>query len=45
MTKKVFVSYHSDTEGTRYKNLLVAWANNDKGHFDIKFDDKKCNKR
>ncbi|PIC81076.1 hypothetical protein CSV75_04665 [Sporosarcina sp. P18a] len=39
MAKKVFISYHSDTEGTRHKNLLVAWSKNDNGHFDIKFDD------
>lgn len=39
MTNKLFVSYHSDFEGTRYKNLLVAWSKNDNGHFDMKFDD------
>ncbi|HDR7502773.1 hypothetical protein COF85_21930 [Bacillus toyonensis] len=39
MAKKVFVSYHSAVEDTRYKNLLVAWSANDNGHFDIKFDD------
>lgn len=39
MAKKVFISYHSDTEGTNHKNLLVAWSKNDNGHFDIKFDD------
>lgn len=39
MAKKVFVSYHSAAEDTKYKNLLVAWSKNDNGHFDIKFDD------
>ncbi|WP_313431734.1 TIR domain-containing protein [Siminovitchia terrae] len=39
MAKKIFISYHSDTEGTNHKNLLVAWSKNDNGHFDIKFDD------
>ncbi|MBN6887779.1 antiphage defense system Thoeris ThsB-like protein [Cytobacillus horneckiae] len=39
MAKKVFVSYHSATEDTNHKNLLVAWSKNDNGHFDIKFDD------
>lgn len=39
MGKKVFVSYHSAKEDTRYKNLLVAWSSNDNGTFDIKFDD------
>lgn len=39
MAKKVFVSYHSAVEDTRYKNLLVAWSANDNGHFEIKFDD------
>lgn len=39
MGKKVFVSYHSDSEGTLHKNLLVAWSKNDNGHFDIKFND------
>ena len=39
MAKKIFISYHSDTEGTTHKNLLVAWSKNDNGHFDIKFDD------
>ncbi len=40
MAKKVFVSYRADSEGERYKNLLVAWSKNDNGHFDIKFDDQ-----
>lgn len=39
MSDKLFVSYRADTEGTKYKNLLVAWSKNDNGHFDIKFDD------
>ncbi|MQR96705.1 TIR domain-containing protein [Fictibacillus phosphorivorans] len=39
MAKKVFVSYHSATEDTNHKNLLVAWSKNDSSHFDIKFDD------
>lgn len=39
MAKKLFVSYKADSEGTKYKNLLVAWSKNDNGHFDIKFDD------
>lgn len=39
MAKKVFVSYHSAVEDTKHKNLLVAWAKNDNGFFDIKFDD------
>lgn len=26
-------------EDTKHKNLLVAWAKNDNGFFDIKFDD------
>ncbi|MEK4628074.1 TIR domain-containing protein [Solibacillus sp. FSL R7-0682] len=39
MAKKLFVSYRADNEGTKYKNLLVAWSKNDSGHFDIKFDD------
>lgn len=36
---KLFVSYRADTEGTTYKNLLVAWSKNDSYHFDIKFED------
>lgn len=39
VAKKLFVSYRADAEGTKYKNLLVAWSANDNGHFDIKFDD------
>lgn len=39
MSKKIFVSYRADDEGTMYKNLLVAWSKNDNGHFDIKFED------
>ncbi|MFS7411439.1 TIR domain-containing protein [Carnobacterium maltaromaticum] len=39
MAKKIFVSYHSATEDTNHKNLLVAWSKNDSNHFDIKFDD------
>lgn len=39
MSKRVFVSYRADSEGNMYKNLLVAWSENDNGHFDIKFDD------
>lgn len=39
MAKKIFVSYKADTEGNRYKNLLVAWSENDNGYFNIKFDD------
>ncbi|MCM3396442.1 TIR domain-containing protein [Oceanobacillus profundus] len=39
MAKKLFVSYRADEEGSKYKNLLVAWSKNDNGHFDIKFDD------
>lgn len=39
MADKLFVSYRADAEGELYKNLLVAWSNNDNGHFDIKFDD------
>ncbi|GKV54282.1 hypothetical protein NCCP2222_02290 [Sporosarcina sp. NCCP-2222] len=39
MAKKIFISYHSDIEGTNHKNLLAAWSKNDNGHFDIKFDD------
>lgn len=38
---KVFISYRADDEGTRYKNLLVAWANNDhKNFFNFKFIDQ-----
>lgn len=40
MANKMFISYHSDAEGTMYKNLLVAWAKNDSNHFDITFDDQ-----
>lgn len=39
MAKKMFISYHSDTEGTNHKQLLVAWSKNDNGYFDINFDD------
>lgn len=39
LAKKLFVSYRADEEGTKYKNLLVAWSKNDNGYFDIKFDD------
>lgn len=39
MAKKIFISYRADLEGTKYKNLLVAWSKNDNGHFDIKFED------
>ncbi|HHY74089.1 MAG TPA: TIR domain-containing protein [Bacillus bacterium] len=39
MAKKIFVSYHSAAEDTRYKNLLVAWSEHDNGFFDIKFND------
>lgn len=39
MSNKLFVSYRADEEGTRYKNLLVAWSENDNGYFDIKFED------
>jgi hypothetical protein len=40
MANKMFISYHSDLEGTKYKNLLVAWSKNDSNHFDITFDDQ-----
>lgn len=39
MAKKIFVSYRADSEGTLYKNLLVAWSKNNGNHFDIKFYD------
>src|SRR5690625_4325203 len=39
MSKKLFVSYRADDEGTKYKNTLVMWSKNDNGHFDIKFED------
>lgn len=39
MSKKVFVSYRADNEGTLYKNLLIAWTRNDNGHFDLKYND------
>lgn len=39
MSNTIFVSYRADNEGKLYKNLLVAWSNNDNGHFDIKFRD------
>lgn len=39
MGKKIFVSYRADSEGNKYKNLLVAWSKNDNGYFDIKFED------
>ena len=39
MSKKLFISFHADAEGTLYKNLLVAWSENDRKHFDISFDD------
>lgn len=39
MSEKLFVSYRADAEGSRYKNLLVAWSKNDNSYFDIKFDD------
>lgn len=29
MADKVFVSYRADDEGTKHKNLLVAWSAND----------------
>lgn len=37
MAKKIFISYKSDVEDTRYKNLLVAWAANK--DFDFNFND------
>ena len=39
MSNKIFISYHVDDEGKRYKNLLVAWSENDRKHFNISFDD------
>lgn len=39
MGRKIFISYRADDEGTRYKNLLVAWSRNDNGYFDIKYED------
>lgn len=37
MAKKIFISYKSDVEDTRFKNLLVAWAANK--DFDFNFND------
>ena len=39
MAKKIFISYRADSEGSLYKNLLVAWSKNDNGYFDIKYED------
>lgn len=40
MLGNLFVSYRADDEGSRYKNLLVAWSNNKNDNFfDIKFED------
>lgn len=36
--ENVFVSYqHGDA---KYKNMLVAWSENDSNHFDIEFNDR-----
>lgn len=40
MINKTFVSYRADSEGTRYKNLLVAWSNHSTRFPDIKFRDE-----
>lgn len=39
MADKVFVSYRADDEGTKHKNLLVAWSENDYFFPEIKFHD------
>ena len=39
MSKKIFISYRADTEGSKYKNLLVAWTENDSNHFDLDYKD------
>ena len=39
MADKVFVSYRADDEGTKHKNLLVAWSANDYFFPEIKFYD------
>lgn len=39
MSKKVFISYRADEEGSRYKNLLIAWTKNDNGYFDLDYND------
>lgn len=39
MANKIFVSYRADDEGTRHKNLLVAWSENDRFFPEIKFHD------
>lgn len=40
MASNLFVSYRADSEGTKYKNLLVAWSENpNKNFYDIKFVD------
>ncbi|WP_033152426.1 TIR domain-containing protein [Streptococcus equinus] len=39
MKNKVFVSYRADDEGSRYKNLLVAWSENDRFFPEISFHD------
>lgn len=39
MADKVFVSYRADDEGTKHKNLLVAWSANNRFFPEIKFHD------
>ncbi len=39
MTSKIFVSYRADDEGSRYKNMLVAWSENDRFFPEVKFYD------
>lgn len=39
MVNKIFVSYRADDEGTRHKNLLVAWSRNDLYFPEVKFHD------
>ncbi len=39
MAKKIFISYRADEEGSRYKNLLIAWTKSDNGYFDLDYND------
>ncbi|NLY44735.1 MAG: TIR domain-containing protein [Tissierella sp.] len=39
MGKKIFISYRADSEGSTYKNLLIAWTRNDNGYFDLNYND------
>lgn len=39
MLNFVFVSYHNDSEGERYKELLNAWSSNQNSNFRLHFSD------